>query len=66
MVSFTAGNTKTPLSAPCSFETIPQSDIKGESPRYNVLPEPDDEIKVGDILVVVGAEKDIERFASSM
>ncbi|MFH1312280.1 MAG: TrkA family potassium uptake protein [Candidatus Eisenbacteria bacterium] len=43
-----------------------QSDLKGESPRYNVLPEPDDEIKVGDILVVVGAEKDIERFASSM
>ena len=43
-----------------------QSDIRGESPRFNVLPEPDDEIKVGDILVVVGAEKDIERFASSM
>jgi trk system potassium uptake protein TrkA len=43
-----------------------QSDIRGESPRYNVLPEPDDEIKVGDILVVVGAEKDIERLASSM
>lgn len=43
-----------------------QSDIKGESPRYNVLPEPDDEIKVGDILVVVGAEKDIEKLASSL
>ncbi len=43
-----------------------QSDIKGESPRYNVLPEPDDEIRVGDILVVVGAEKDIEKLASSL
>ena len=43
-----------------------QSDIKGESPRYNVLPEPDDEIKVGDILVVVGTEKDIEKLASSL
>ncbi len=43
-----------------------QSDLKGESPRFNVLPEPDDEIKAGDILVVVGAEKDIERLASSL
>jgi trk system potassium uptake protein TrkA len=43
-----------------------QSDLKGESPWYNVLPEPDDEIRVSDILVVVGAEKDIERFASSL
>jgi trk system potassium uptake protein TrkA len=43
-----------------------QSDIKGESPRYNVLPEPDDEIQLGDILVVVGTEKDIERLASSI
>jgi trk system potassium uptake protein TrkA len=43
-----------------------QSDIKGESPRYNVLPEPGDEILVGDILVVVGTEKDIETLASSI
>ena len=43
-----------------------QSDIKGDSPRYNVLPEPDDEILMGDILVVVGTEKDIERLASSL
>jgi len=43
-----------------------QSDIKGETPRYNVLPEPEDEIKVGDILVVVGTEKDIEKLASSL
>lgn len=43
-----------------------QSDLKGESPRYNVLPEPDDKILVGDILVVVGAERDIERLASSL
>jgi trk system potassium uptake protein TrkA len=43
-----------------------QSDISGESPRYNVLPEPEDEIQVGDILVVVGTEKDIERLASAL
>jgi trk system potassium uptake protein TrkA len=43
-----------------------QSDLKGESPRYNVLPEPEDKILVGDILVVVGAERDIERLASSL
>jgi trk system potassium uptake protein TrkA len=42
------------------------SDLKGESSWYNVLPEPDDEIRIGDILVVVGAEKDIEKFASSL
>jgi len=42
------------------------TDLKGESSWYNVLPEPDDEIRIGDILVVVGAEKDIERFASSL
>jgi trk system potassium uptake protein TrkA len=43
-----------------------QSDIRGDSPRYNVLPEPDDEILMGDILVVVGTEKDIEKLASSL
>ena len=42
------------------------SDLKGESSWYNVLPEPDDEIRLSDILVVVGAEKDIENFASSL
>ena len=43
-----------------------QSDIKGESSWYNVLPEPDDEIRLSDIMVVVGAEKDIEKLASSL
>jgi trk system potassium uptake protein TrkA len=43
-----------------------RSDIKGESSWYNVLPEPDDEIQLSDILVVVGAEKDIEKLASSL
>jgi trk system potassium uptake protein TrkA len=43
-----------------------QADLKGESSWYNVLPEPDDTIRLGDILVVVGSEKDIEKFASSM
>jgi trk system potassium uptake protein TrkA len=43
-----------------------QADLKGESSWYNVLPEPDDEIQLSDILVVVGAEKDIEKLASSL
>ncbi len=43
-----------------------QSDISSEPVRYNVLPEPEDEIQMGDILVVVGTEKDIEKLASSL
>ncbi len=43
-----------------------QSDISKEAKRYNVLPEPEDQIRMGDILVVVGTEKDIERLASSL
>jgi trk system potassium uptake protein TrkA len=43
-----------------------QADLKGESPRFNVLPEPEDQIQVGDILVVIGSEKDIEKLASSL
>jgi trk system potassium uptake protein TrkA len=43
-----------------------QSDISSEAKRYNVLPEPDDQIRMGDILVVVGTEKDIEKLASSL
>ncbi|MGD9401719.1 MAG: TrkA family potassium uptake protein [bacterium] len=43
-----------------------QSDISSEPERYNVLPEPEDQIQMGDILVVVGTEKDIEKLASSL
>lgn len=43
-----------------------QSDISSEPMRYNVLPEPEDQIQMGDILVVVGTEKDIEKLASSL
>jgi trk system potassium uptake protein TrkA len=43
-----------------------QSDISSEPERYNVLPEPEDRILMGDILVVVGTEKDIEKLASSL
>jgi trk system potassium uptake protein TrkA len=42
------------------------ADLKGEPSWYNVLPEPEDEIQLSDILVVVGAEKDIEKLASSL
>jgi len=43
-----------------------QSDLSSEPRRFNVLPEPEDEIAMGDILVVVGTEKDIEKLASSL
>ena len=43
-----------------------QSDLKGDSSWYNMLPEPDDEIRLSDILVIVGTEIDIERFAGSL
>jgi trk system potassium uptake protein TrkA len=43
-----------------------RSGLKGEASWYNVLPEPDDEIRLSDTLVIVGTEKDIERFASSL
>lgn len=64
------GETKFRQKYKCNIVVIKRkadkSDIKGESPRYNVLPEPDDTIQVGDILVVIGHEKDIEKLASSL
>ncbi len=64
------GETKFRQKYKCNIVVIKRkankSDITGESPRYNVLPGPDDTIHVGDILVVIGHEKDIEKLASSL
>lgn len=43
-----------------------ETDLSADSRRYNVLPEPEDTIHLGDILVVVGDEKDIEKLAASL
>lgn len=43
-----------------------ETDLSADPRRYNVLPEPEDTIHLGDILVVVGDEKDIEKLAASL
>ncbi len=45
---------------------VDEADFSSDAKRYNVLPEPDDTIHLGDILVVVGDEKDIEKLAASL
>lgn len=45
---------------------VDETDFSSDAKRYNVLPEPDDTIHLGDILVVVGDEKDIEKLAASL
>ncbi|MGQ9602852.1 MAG: potassium channel family protein [bacterium] len=45
---------------------VDETDFTADAKRYNVLPEPDDTIHLGDILVVVGDEKDIEKLAASL
>lgn len=45
---------------------VDETDFAADAKRYNVLPEPDDTIHLGDILVVVGDEKDIEKLAASL
>lgn len=45
---------------------VDETDLSADPKRYNVLPEPEDTIHLGDILVVVGDEKDIEKLAASL
>jgi trk system potassium uptake protein TrkA len=52
----------------CNIVVIKRQPVraKGGAAIENILPEPEDTIRSGDVLVVVGSEKDIEKLASNL